>query len=225
MSSHRNTEARAPITTPDFFEEELADLRGRLEWTQAELGHFFGVSRVTVTNWETSGVGETEPRKAALRFVSDCLESSPAPGREVGKALLSAGLTRALTAGVHQTPSVDEGGCDKEIGPEEVVEIRGRLEWTQAELAAFLGVTHSVPAVWEDSDEEGPTSEAVRAALLALRLVADPEQQEHPRPDRPMETFRKKGLSAFYRKAAELQVCPESPPGESPSGIHAGDRR
>lgn len=216
MSPNRNPEARAPITTPDFFEEELADLRGRLEWTQADLGGFFGVSRVTVANWETRGVGETEPRKAALRFVSDCLEASPAPGPEVGEALLSAGLTRALTAGVHRSPRVDEGSCDKEIGPKEVVEIRGRLGWTQAELAAFLGVTHSVPAVWEDSDEEGPTSEAVRAALLALRLVADPEQQEHPGPDRPMETFRKKGLSVFYRKAAELQVCPESPPGESP---------
>jgi transcriptional regulator with XRE-family HTH domain len=216
VSSHRNPEARAPITTPDFFEEELADLRGRLEWTQADLGQFFGVSRVAVANWETSGVGETEPRKAALRLVSDCLKASPAPGREVGKALLSVGLTRALTAGVHQTPSVDEGGCDKEIGPKEADEIRGRLGWTQAELAAFLGLTHSVPAVWEDPDEGGPTDRAVEAALLALRLVSDPEQQEHPGPDRPMETLRKKGLSAFYRKAAELQVCPESPPGESP---------
>lgn len=216
MPSNRPSGARAPITTPDFFEQKLPGLRNELGWTQADLGRFFGVSRVTVTNWETSSVGETEPRKAALRFVSDCLEGSPAPGREVGEALLSTGLTRALTAGVHQSPRLDEGGCDKEIGPKEAAEIRSRLGWTQAELAVFLGVTHSVPAVWEDSDEEGPTREAVRAALLALRLVADPEQQEHPGPDRPMETFRKKGLSAFYRKAAELQVCPESPPGESP---------
>jgi DNA-binding transcriptional regulator YiaG len=216
MSLNRNPEARAPITTPDFFEEELADLRGRLEWTQADLGQFFGVSRVAVANWETSGTGETEPRKAALRFVSDCLEASPAPANEVGEALLSVGLTRALTAGVHQSPRVDEGGCDKEVGPEEVVEIRGRLGWTQAELAAFLGVTHSVPAVWEDPEEEGPTDEAVRAALLALRLASDPEQEEHPGPNQPMEKFGEEGLSSFYKEAAELQVCPESPPGESP---------
>jgi DNA-binding transcriptional regulator YiaG len=216
MTSDRDPEARAPITTPDFFEEELAGLRGRLEWTQVELGRFFGVSRVTVANWEASGVGETEPRKAALRLVVGCLEASPAPGREVGKALLSVGLTRALTAGVHQTPSVDEGGCDKEIGPKEAAETRGRLGWTQAELAAFLGLTHSVPAVWEDPDEEGPTDRAVEAALLALRLVSSPGQDEYPGPDQPMETLRGEGLCAFYREAAELQVCPEFPPGESP---------
>jgi len=117
MLSNRPPEARGPITTPDFFEEELSDLRGRLEWTQAELGRFFDVSRVTVANWETRGVGETEPRKAALRFVSDCLEVSPVPGREVGEGLLSVGLTSALTAGVHRSPHLSEGACDKAIGP------------------------------------------------------------------------------------------------------------
>jgi DNA-binding transcriptional regulator YiaG len=221
MASNRDPEARAPITTPDFFEEELAGLRGQLEWTQAELGRFFEVSRVTVANWETRGVGETEPRKAALRFVSDCLEASPAPGPEVGEALLSAGLTGVLTAGVHRSPRLNEGACDKEVGPKEAAEIRGRLGWTQAELAAFLGVTHSVPAVWEDPDEEGPTDKAVRAALLALRLASDPEREEHPGPNQPMEKFPmeklgEEGLSAFYREAAELQVRPESPPADRP---------
>jgi DNA-binding transcriptional regulator YiaG len=226
MASNRDPETRAPITTPDFFEETLPNLRGRLEWTQAELGEFFGVSRVTVANWETRGVGETEPRKAALRFVSDCLEASPAPGSEVGEALLSAGLTRALTAGVHRSPRLrsprlNEGGCDKAVGPKEAAEIRNRLGWTQAELAAFLGVTHSVPAVWEDSGEEGPTDKAVRAALLALRLASNPEREEHPGPNQsmqkfPMEKLGEEGLSAFYREAAELQVCPESPPAEPP---------
>lgn len=221
MSSNRNPEARGPIRTPDFFEEELAGLRGRLEWTQAELGQFFEVSRVTVANWETRGVGETEPRKAALRFVSDCLEASPAPGLKVGEALLGAGLTRALTAGVHRSPRLNEGGHDKEVGPKEAADIRGRLGWTQAELATFLGVTHSVPAVWEDSAEEGPTDKAVRAALLTLRLASDPEREEHPGPNQSMEKFPteklgEEGLSAFYREAAELQVCPESPPAEPP---------
>jgi len=221
MASNRDPEARAPIRTPDFFEEALPDLRGRLEWTQAELGEFFGVSRVTVTNWETRGVGETEPRKAALHFVSDCLEASPAPGPEVGETLLSAGLTRALTAGVHRSPRLNEGGCDKEVGPKEAAEIRGRLGWTQAELAAFLGVTHSVPAVWEDSGEEGPTDKAVRAALLALRLVADPERKEYPATNQPteamrLETLRKKGVNAFYREAAALRIRPDGAPGGSP---------
>jgi len=206
MPLNRTPEVRTAIRTPDFFEEALPDLRGRLEWTQAELGRFFKVSRVTVANWETRGVGETEPRKAALRFVFDCLDASPVSGREVGEALLSAGLTSALTAGVHRSPHLSEGASDKAIGPEESVEIRICLGWTQAELAAFLGVTHSVPAVWEDPDEEGPTSEAVRAALLALRLVGSPEQEEYPKPGQPMETLRREGLSAFYRGVAGLRI-------------------
>ncbi|MCS4116025.1 transcriptional regulator with XRE-family HTH domain [Salinibacter ruber] len=216
MTADHDSVGQLPVTTPDIFGKKLPKLREKVGWTQAELGQFFGVSKISAHRWEKRGVGETEPRKAALRFVSDCLEASPAPADEVGEALLSVGLTRALTAGVHQSPRVDEGGCDKEVGPEEVVEIRGRLGWTQAELAAFLGVTHSVPAVWEDSDGEGPTSEAVRAALLALRLASNPEREEHPGPNQPVEKLREEGLSAFYRKAAELQVCPESPSEESP---------
>lgn len=84
--------------------------------------------------------------------------------------------------------------------------LRDDLGWTQAELAAFLGVTHSVPAVWEDPGGDGPTSEAVRAALLALRLARGPERGQYPGSDQPMEKLREEGLSAFYREAACLEV-------------------
>ena len=57
---------------------------------------------------------------------------------------------------------------------ETLPDLRDRLGWTQVELAAFLGMTHSGPAVWESG--RGDFREAVRAALLALRLAADLEQ-------------------------------------------------
>jgi transcriptional regulator with XRE-family HTH domain len=208
MTDSRDPEARSPIRTSDFFQDRLAGLRDQLGWTQADLGRFFGVSRVAVANWETRGVGETEPRKAALRLVDRCREASPAPGREVGAALLRAGVARFVTTAVHRSPRLGEGAVDEKVGPKEATRIRGRLGWSQAELAAFSGVTRSVPAVWEDTDEDGPASEAVRAALLALRLVADPELEEYPGPDRhPMETLRTEGLSAFYRAVAHLEVA------------------
>lgn len=223
-------EARSPIRTPDFFQDGLAELRDQLGWAQADLGRFFGVSRVAVSNWETRGVGETEPRKAALRLVERCLQVSPAPSPKVGEALLGAGVARFVTAAMRRSPRFREGAVDKEteleevglgeVGPEEAVRIRSRLGWSQAELAAFLGVTRSVPAVWEDTEDTGPGSEAVQAALLSLRLVADPEEEEkeekheeHPGPDRhPLETLRREGVSAFYerafyRSATCLEAC------------------
>jgi transcriptional regulator with XRE-family HTH domain len=198
-----------PVQTASLFEEELSELRGRLKWTQAELGQFFGVSRVSISRWESRGVGESEPRKAALRLVAGCVEASPAAAPRVGSALLRAGLVSAVTAAVHRSPQVDEGRRRDPVDWQKVIAVREVLGWTQAELAAFLGVTHSVPAVWERPGSS--LDKAVRAALLALELAADPEHREYPAPDRPMETLRREGLGAFYREAAELQVRAESP--------------
>lgn len=204
LEEERPSSSSGPVRTPDFFEETLPDLRDRLGWTQAELGAFFCVSRVSATRWENKGVGETEPRKAALRLVADCLESSPAPGRRVGEALLSAGVVGAVTAGVHRSVSLGKGRADRPVDPEEISRLRGHLGWTQVELAGFLGMTHSGPAVWESG--RGDFREAVRAALLALRLAGDLEQEEYPRPDSSMEKLRGEGLSAFYRAACQLQM-------------------
>jgi hypothetical protein len=79
-------------------------------------------------------------------------------------------------------------------------------------------MTHSVPAVWErpDSSLDG----AVRAALLALGLVADPEHKEYPGPGWPSGKLREKGLGAFYWETAELQVRAESSTTESPTAEH-----
>lgn len=219
-SGRRRERLSGPVQTAAFFEEELSGLRGRLGWTQVELGQFFGVSRVSVCRWESRGVGETEPRKAALRLVADCLEKSAAAAPTVGRTLLKTGLVPAVTAAVHRTSQVGEGGRKDPVDWQKVIDVRGLLGWSQAELAAFLGVTHSVPAVWErpDSSLDG----AVRAALLALGLVADPKHREYPGPGWPSGKLREKGLGLFYREAAELQVRAESPTAEHPPQTGAG---
>jgi len=202
-----------PVRTAAFFEEQLSDLRGRLEWTQAELGQFFGVSRVSISRWESRGVGETEPRKAALRLVADCVEASSVAAPEVGRTLLGAGVVSTVTAAVHRSPRVDEGGRRDPVDWQKVIDVRNLLGWTQAELAAFLGVTHSVPAVWERPGSS--LDKAVRAALLALGLGAGPKQREYPGPGWPAVKLREKGLDAFYREAAELRVCSEASPDDA----------
>jgi DNA-binding transcriptional regulator YiaG len=144
--------------------------------------------------------------------VADCLEESAAAAPKVGSTLLKVGLVPAVTAAVHRSPQAGEGGRKDPVDWQKVIAVRELIEWSQAELAAFLGVTHSVPAVWErpDSSLDG----AVRAALLALGLVADPEHKEYPGPSWPSGKLREKGLGAFYRDVAELRIHPEFPPGE-----------
>jgi len=60
-----------------------------------------------------------------------------------------------------------------------VIRARRQTTWTQAEWAAFFGVTHSTPAVWEAPD---PGFGAVTAAeVLAVRCLAEaPEPFGYP---------------------------------------------
>jgi DNA-binding transcriptional regulator YiaG len=215
---------RTPIQTPGFFEEKLPDLRDTLGWTQAELGEFFGVSKITAHRWEKHGKGETEARKAALRLVAEAAEASPADGQEVGEALLDAGVVGAVTAALHRRlglheGGLDEGAVDEPFGWRRVFGVRDRLGWTQTEFALFLGVTHSVPAVWESPDWESPESSgemlggAIRAALLALDLSLDPGRPDYREPKARWEALKTRGLQAFYDRALELQV---GPPRSSP---------
>jgi hypothetical protein len=44
LEEERPSSSSGPVRTPDFFGETLLDLRDRLEWTQADLGAFFGVT-------------------------------------------------------------------------------------------------------------------------------------------------------------------------------------
>jgi DNA-binding XRE family transcriptional regulator len=210
---------RTPIQTPGFFEEKLPGLRDTLGWTQAELGEFFGVSKITAHRWEKKGAGETETRKAALRLVVEAAEASPADGQEVGEALLDAGVVGAVTAALHRSPCLDEGGLDEgavdePVGWRRVFGVRDRLGWTQTEFALFLGVTHSVPAVWESSESGNQMlGGAIRAALLALDLSSDSGRPDYREPKAQWETLKTRGLQAFYDRALELQV---GPPQSSP---------
>jgi len=205
---------RTPIRTPGFFEEKLPGLRDTLGWTQAELGEFFGVSKITAHRWEKHGKGETEARKAALRLVAEAAEASLPDGQEVGEALLDAGVVGAVTAALHRSLGLHEGAVDEPVGWRRVFGVRDRLGWTQTEFALFLGVTHSVPAVWESPESGGEMlGGAIRAALLALDLSSDPGRPDYREPKGGWETLKTRGLQAFYDEALELQI---GPPRSSP---------
>jgi DNA-binding transcriptional regulator YiaG len=201
---------REPITTLDFFEEELSELRSRLGWTQPELGRFFGVTKLTAHRWEKQGVGETEPRKAALRIVEGALERSSAPAGLVGDVLLNAGVVKTMTAATQEGPGFREGALDEPMNWRIVFGLRDRLGWTQTEFALFLGITHSVPAVWESG--EGTFDDAIRAALLALYLSSDPDRPRYPEPETPWDELKTKGLQAFCNEVMELKVDLEGHP-------------
>lgn len=229
--------ARGPrerIRTPDFFEEKLSELRGCLGWSQAELGRFFGVSRASVSRWETRGVGETEARKAALRLIGSTVKASSAPARGVGARLLDTRVVGTVLAAAHERPrlggarradehtadkhSADEHSTDEhsaERGPssgpgekkvdwKKAFRVRDRLGWTQAEFAAFLGVTQSVLSVWERPG--GSFDAAVEAALLALGRASDSRRPEYPAPETPWADLKSDGLGAFYREVCRLEV-------------------
>ncbi len=197
---------REPITTPDFFEEKLGELRRRLGWTQAELGTFFGVSKITGHRWEKHGSGETEARKAALRLIERTLDRSPVQEKQVGKVLLKAGVVRAMTAAVHESPRLSEGGIDRPMDWKIVFNLRDRLGWTQTEFARFLGVTHSVPTVWESGD--ATFSHSIRAALFALDLSADSRRPAYPEPRASWDELKTEGYGAFCEEACSLRIDP-----------------
>lgn len=208
-SEHQEHE-RTPITTPDIFENKLPALREKLGWTQADLGQFFGVSKLTAHRWEKRGDGETEARKAALRLVDRSLEASSAAGREIGKMLREVGVVRAVTAALHQSPGVREGGLGEPLGWRRVFAARDRLGWTQTEFALFLGVTHSVPAVWESraawESGQDPLGSAIRAAVLALDLSSDPGRPDYREPKSAWEDLKTEGLNAFYEEVLALRI-------------------
>jgi DNA-binding transcriptional regulator YiaG len=195
---------RSPITTPPYFEEDLQDLRDRLGWTQAELGRFFGVSKITAHRWEKRGVGETEARKAALRYVDRSVEASPASGRDLGDALLDAGVVPTMTRALFRGARPSEGAVDEPVDWKLVFGVRDRLGWTQTEFAQFLGVTHSVPAVWESGD--GTFGDAIRAALLALDRSSDPERPDYRAPESAWKDLKTEGLNAFYEEVLRLWI-------------------
>ena len=201
---------RTPIETPDFFEEKLPDLRDKLGWTQANMGQFFGVSKITAHRWEKRGAGETEARKAALRLVAECVGVSSTQGREVGDMLLDAGVVRAMTGALHRSPEVREGALDEPIDWKTVFGVRDRLGWTQTKFALFLGVTHSVPAVWESpaawESSEAPLGNAIRAAILALDLSSDSKRPDYRAPESAWDDLKTEGLDAFYEEVLRLQI-------------------
>jgi len=203
---------RTPIETPGFFEEKLPGLREKLGWTQANVGQFFGVSKITAHRWEKRGAGETEARKAVFRLVAGCLEASPAQGTEIGKLLLSAGVVRTVSAALYRSPGVREGDLDEPFGWRRVFKVRERLGWTQTEFALFLGVTHSVPAIWESratwESGEDPLGNATRAAILALGLSSDPNRPDYREPKSGWDDLKTRGLQAFYDEALELRIGP-----------------
>ena len=195
---------RSPITTPPYFEEELPGLRERLGWSQADMGHFFGVSKISAHRWEKRGVGETEARKAALRYVDRSVEASPASGRDLGDAFLDAGVVRTVTRALFRGARPSEGGLDEPVGWKLVFGVRDRLGWTQTEFAQFLGVTHSVPAVWESGN--GTFGDALRAALLALDLSSDPKRPGYREPESAWADLKTDGLNAFYEEVLRLWI-------------------
>lgn len=201
---------RTPIETPDIYEEKLPDLRDKLGWTQADMGQFFGVSKITAHRWEKHGAGETEVRKAALRLVAECVEVSSAQGREVGDMLLDAGVVRVVTGALHRSLGTREGALDEPIDWKTVFGVRDRLGWTQTEFALFLGITHSVPAVWESpatwESSEAPLGNAVRAAILALDLSSDPKRPDYRAPESAWDDLKTEGLNAFYEEVLRLQI-------------------
>ena len=201
---------RTPIETPDFFEEKLPDLRDKLGWTQANMGQFFGVSKITAHRWEKRGAGETEARRAALRLVAECVGVSSTQGREVGDMLLDAGVVRAMTGALHRSPGVREGALDEPIDWKTVFGVRDRLGWTQTKFALFLGVTHSVPAVWESpaawESSEAPLGNAIRAAILALNLSSDSKRPDYRAPESAWDDLETEGLDAFYEEVLRLQI-------------------
>ena len=201
---------RTPIETPDFFEEKLPDLRDKLGWTQANMGQFFGVSKITAHRWEKRGAGETEARKAALRLAAECVEVSSAQGREVGDMLLDAGVVRVVTGALHRSPGIRGGVLDEPIDWKTVFGVRDRLGWTQTEFALFLGITHSVPAVWESpaawESSEAPLGNAIRAAILALDLSSDSKRPDYRAPKSAWDDLKTEGLNAFYEEVLRLQI-------------------
>jgi DNA-binding transcriptional regulator YiaG len=209
-SSKNSRHDRTPIETPNFFEEKLPDLREKLGWTQANVGQFFGVSKITVHRWEKHGDGETEARKAALRLVAECVEVSSVQGQEIGNVLLNAGAVRTVSAALHRSPGLREGGLDEPLGWKRVFSVRKRLGWTQTEFALFLGVTHSVPAVWESratwESGEDPLGNAIRGAILALDLSSDPERPDYREPKTGWENLKTRGLQVFYDEVLELRI-------------------
>jgi DNA-binding transcriptional regulator YiaG len=209
-SSKNSRHDRTPIETPNFSEEKLPDLREKLGWTQANVGQFFGVSKITVHRWEKHGDGETEARKAALRLVAECVEVSSVQGQEIGNVLLNAGAVRTVSAALHRSPGLREGGLDEPLGWKRVFSVRKRLGWTQTEFALFLGVTHSVPAVWESratwESGEDPLGNAIRGAILALDLSSDPERPDYREPKTGWENLKTRGLQVFYDEVLELRI-------------------
>jgi DNA-binding transcriptional regulator YiaG len=211
-SSGGSGRGRTPIETPGFFEEKLPGLREKLGWTQANVGQFFGVSKITAHRWEKRGDGETEARKALLRLVAERVEASSAQGQEIGRMLLNAGVVRTVSAALHQSLGVREGALYEPLGWRGVFGARKRLGWTQTEFALFLGVTHSVPAVWESPDSwkhgNDPLGNALRAAILALDLSSDPGRPDYREPSSGWEELKTRGLQAFYDETLDLRIGP-----------------
>jgi hypothetical protein len=115
-----------------------------------------------------------------------------------------------MTAALHRSPGVREGGLDEPLDWRRVFAVRDRLDWTQTEFALFLGVTHSVPAVWESraawESGQDPLGSAVRAAILALDLSSDPGRTNYREPESTWDDVKTEGLNAFFDEVLDLRM-------------------
>jgi len=212
-------DALPPIVTPPIT-GQIDPLLDRLSWSKADLGRFFGVSRTQASQWAHGHTKISEPVKALFRYLKHAagveaasVEASEGTSRGktaqrkikrrregtlrlFGEAAHEAGVRGLIFARFGQAGR-REDLPDRLLNPDEIKDIRERLGWIQAEMAAFFGVTHSTPGKWEAPDPG--LSPAAQAGMIALREWsfrpgADPEE---------IRTLWETGLSAFLTETVQ----------------------
>jgi len=164
--------------------EMIGPLAHDLRWAKADLGRFLGRGRPTVSRWAHGKRRVPEREAAAIRFLRRAADVEREEGDIIlrshfGEWALPLGIRGLVAARFQKLGELEEkrGGPERNsplLSPRRVRKVRGALGWTQAETAAFFGVTHSTPAKWEDTSLEDPrVGPATEAELLALRWHAE----------------------------------------------------
>lgn len=129
---------------------QLKEIRSFLKLTQQQMAKKLRLAESSYANWERAH------RKVPVRFIPEILK------------LLSNQLSKSTEFSDRQKNSM-QNGSKKEVllSPEKLRNIRSKLEFTQAQLAATLGITESRYKNWEHGSVILPTEFAEKIQALA----------------------------------------------------------
>lgn len=217
----------APAIIPPPPTAEVRAGRTHARWTQTSFAERIGVTASLLATWEK---GERPiPAWAAERLHEVLAEArATAPPDRIGDVLpkvlasvradpgvtikalgerlgdpwaVQKAVKRAREAGrVHGRQGLYPGPPPKELGPEELVELRRRAGWSRAELARRIGVNVSIVAGWESG--QCPIPESRRLRLSGVLKDADRRARREPE----ARTKRKMTIVAAVRSQPGISM-------------------